>query len=334
MTLPQTLLTLLADGEFHSGTSLGEMTARTRTAVWKAIQVLQKTGLEIYSVRGKGYRLAHAIELLDRDVILAALDDHTRQTVKKIELYHEIESTNAHLLALVKQGETAVQACIAESQRTGRGRRGRRWVSPLGGNLYLSLLWRFDAGAATLGGLSLAIAVAVMRTLRELGLKSAGLKWPNDIVVGGSKLAGILLEVAGEAVGPCSVVVGLGLNIRTPAVEMSSVEQPWTDLETVLGQTVPRNLLAAQLLCHLVSAISEFEQKGLAPFMVDWDEWDVLAGNEITLEMPSGNRHGVARGVDESGALLLASDGKLLRYHSGEVSARFAVSAANSGSIS
>lgn len=324
MILSHTLLMHLADGEFHSGTALGQSAGCSRTAVWKAIQSLQDSGLEIYSVRGKGYRLAHPVELLRRESILAGLDDITQKTLQQLEVIHEIDSTNAYLLEVAKQGDVANRVCIAECQRAGRGRRGRQWVSPLGGNLYLSLLWRFQAGATSLGGLSLAMAVAVMRTLRDVGLNSAQLKWPNDILVKGHKLAGILLELSGEASGPCTVVVGLGLNVRTPAAVMSSVADPWIDLESVLGKTVSRNELVARLLCRMVSAVEDFECNGLAPFMAEWSDWDALAGNEITLHLPNGSLQGVARGVDENGALLVAREGELQRHHSGEVSVRLA----------
>lgn len=335
MTLAQKVLRLLADGEFQSGPELGRFAGCSRTAVWKAIQSLQNTGLEIYSVRGKGYRLAQPVELLTRERILAtldkALDSETRQAIQRLDVFHEIASTNAYLLDVAKQGDVSGHVCIAECQTAGRGRRGRQWMSPLGGNLYLSLLWRFQAGTTSLGGLSLAMAVAVMRALRDVGLESARLKWPNDILVDGQKLAGILLELSGEATGPCSVVIGLGLNIRTPAAEMSTVEQPWTDLESALGETVSRNDLAARLLGQMVVAASQFEQQGLLPFMKEWAEWDALSGNEVTLDLPTGPLQGVARGVDENGALLLARNGELQRHHSGEVSVRLSSAASGSG---
>jgi BirA family biotin operon repressor/biotin-[acetyl-CoA-carboxylase] ligase len=325
MTLAQSLLAHLADGEFHSGPALGRATGYTRTAVWKAIQTLQDTGLEIYSVRGKGYRLAQPMELLQPDRIRVALHADVQVVVQHLEVHHELDSTNAYMLSVAKQSDTSGHVCMAEYQAAGRGRRGRHWVSPLGGNLYFSLLWRFHAGASSLGGLSLAIAVAVMRALHDAGLNSARLKWPNDVLVHGRKLAGILLEVAGEAAGPCAVVVGLGLNVRTPAEKMSAVGQPWIDLQSALGKTVSRNELSAQLLNHLVRAITCFEQQGLKPFMDEWAQWDVLAGEEVTLELPTGSLQGTARGVDENGALLIARDGQLQRHHSGEVSVRLSL---------
>lgn len=327
MTLAHILLMHLADGEFHSGPVLGQATGRSRSAVWKGIQALQNTGLEIYSVRGKGYRLAQPIELLNREHILSALSVEVRKDIHDLDLHHEIDSTNAALLEIAKQSDASGHVCLAESQHAGRGRRGRQWVSPLGGNLYLSLLWRFQAGAATLAGLSLAVAVAVMRVLHETGLESAVLKWPNDILLDGKKLAGILLELAGEASGPCSVVLGLGLNISAPQTRMSVVDQPWTDLASSLGKLPSRNQLAAKLLEQLVCTLRQFESQGLNPFLDEWAQWDALAGHEVRLDLPTGAVIGIARGVDENGALLIARDGELQRYHSGEVSVRLVAEA-------
>lgn len=326
-SLAQTLLLKLADGQFHSGTTLGKQTGRTRTAVWKAIQSLQKNGLSIYSVRGKGYRLAESIELLNQVDILAALAEisgagDTPKYLQQLDVFHDIESTNAYLLDIAKSSHHSGHACLAEQQHAGRGRRGRRWVSPFGGNLYASLLWQFNIGTAQLGGLSLAIAVAVMRTLRAVGLTGAGVKWPNDIVLDGKKLAGILLELSGEAGGPCAVVIGVGLNVRARAAEMAAVDQAWTDLESELGQSVSRNRLAAQLLYQLIVAVREFESHGLCAFLKEWAAYDVFSDTEVVLHLPQEKVRGIARGIDEDGALILVTEDGVQRYHSGDVSLR------------
>lgn len=325
--LEQTLILQLADGQFHSGTALGQLAGCTRTAVWKAIRSLQQNGLSIYSVRGKGYRLAEALELLNREQILALLDEIAERNkapeyLQQLDVFHNIESTNAYLLDVAKKSPQTAHACLAEQQTAGRGRRGRHWVSPFGGNLYFSLLWQFSAGASQLGGLSLAVAVAIMRALAALGLRSAGVKWPNDILVNGKKLAGILLEVSGEAAGPCAVVIGVGLNVRGGGQAMAVLDQPWTDLETELGQSVPRNHLASQLICHLIDVLREFETGGLSPFLKEWLSYDVFADSEVVLNSAQGNIHGIARGVDETGALILVTTEGVQRYHSGEVSLR------------
>lgn len=321
MKLASTLLTILADGHFHSGTELGQVTGRTRSAIWKAIHSLQAMNIDIYSVRGKGYRLTEPVELLDQDRILFGLDEHARSNLTQLDVFFEVDSTNAHLLEIARQGNASGIVCLAELQNSGRGRRGRTWVSPFGGNLYLSLLWRFSSGAAQIAGLSLAVAVAVSRALREVGLGAAGVKWPNDIVISGRKLAGILLEMAGEASGPCSVVMGVGLNMRGDST-MASIDQPWTDLGTELGKSVGRNDLASRLINYMMDAVVKFERDGLPPFLDEWREMDVFDGKDVELHLPGKQIRGIARGVDETGALLLAQGGEVRRYQSGEVSLR------------
>lgn len=325
--LAHSLLLALADGQFHSGTALGLKAGRSRATVWKAIQTLQQNGLVIYSVRGKGYRLAEPIELLNRSLILAELHsivegNAAANDLQQLDIFYDIESTNAYLLNIAKRDDYSAHACLAEQQNAGRGRRGKRWVSPFGGNIYLSLLWRFNAGTSQLGGLSLAIAVAVIRALRAIGVDSAGVKWPNDILVKGQKLAGILLELSGEAAGPCAVVIGIGLNVRAAGPEMATIDQAWTDLETELGKKVSRNNFAAQLLYQMISALQEFESKGLRPFMKEWAACDEFADCEVVLSLPQGKVCGIARGIDENGALLLVTEGGVQRYYSGEVSMR------------
>ena len=322
MNPASTLMKVLADGQFHSGTELGQTMGCTRSAIWKEIDTLRASGIEVFSVRGKGYRLSSQIELLDAENISTYLDPITKQNLQKLEVHFELGSTNAHLLETVSTDKDSGVICLAEQQTSGRGRRGRTWVSPFGGNLYLSLLWRFANGAAQLAGLSLAMAIAITRALRESGLNTVAVKWPNDILVSKRKLAGILLEIAGEASGPCFVVVGVGLNIRASTAEMATVNQPWIDLQSALGGRVARNELAARIINHLFAAIQEFERDGLTPFLGEWENLDGYAGQEVVLHLPDGEIQGMVRGVDTSGALLLAHEGKVRRFHSGEISMR------------
>lgn len=322
MKLAYALLVTLADGRFHSGTEMGERNGRTRAAVWKAIQSLQANGLEIFSVRGKGYRLAQPIELLNRGIILDGLDKRASAALNVLEVFNEIDSTNAYLLEIAKQGEATGYACLAEQQRAGRGRRGRQWVSPHGGNIYLSLLWRFTGGVSQLGGLSLAMGVALRRALSEVGLNEAQLKWPNDILVGKRKLAGILLEMTGDASGPCAVVMGIGLNVRSSPAHMLTVEQDWVDLQDLLPEAIPRNHLVSRLLSQMISVLEDFERHGFSHFQSEWNAGDAFAKQTVELHLPDRRIEGMAQGVDHSGALLLERDGKLERFHSGEVSLR------------
>ncbi|MGA7800139.1 MAG: biotin--[acetyl-CoA-carboxylase] ligase, partial [Gammaproteobacteria bacterium] len=209
-----------------------------------------------------------------------------------------------------------------ECQRAGRGRRGRSWVSPFASNIYLSLLWRFPSSPAALSGLSLAAGIGVLRALRELGLDDAGLKWPNDILCRGRKVAGVLLDMAGESGGPSHVVVGVGVNVGMPSGAALCIDQPWTDLTRLAGGEVSRNRLAGRLIEHLLEVMAIFEHAGFEAFMDEWQRYDLVAGREVQLLLPDGVIFGKANGIDPSGALLVRTGGEARRFASGEVSLR------------
>lgn len=318
----------LADGRFHSGEELAEQCGISRAAVWKHIQALKEwLQMEIHSVRGKGYRLERALELLSDEEIRSAMTAQGRDRLRQLELHQEIDSTNGYLLQQSMSDGTSGHACFAERQTAGRGRRGRRWVSPYGSNIYLSILWRFPSGPAQLGGLSLAAGLSVVRCLSDLGLEGIGLKWPNDVLWNGRKLAGLLLEVAGEVEGPSRVVLGLGLNVTLGAQDGEEIDQPWADLQGIAGgQELSRNRLAGQLLSGLLDSLVRYEQEGLTPWVADWPHYDVYHGKLVTLSMGDRRIEGVHRGIDASGALLLERQGEISIYHGGEVSLRPAAS--------
>jgi BirA family biotin operon repressor/biotin-[acetyl-CoA-carboxylase] ligase len=319
------LLQLLSDGEYHSGEALGQMLGISRMAVWKQINALRATGIELQTLRGKGYRLPAAVELLDRELIRLAAEPETRACLDSIEILLDVDSTNNHLRGKALQGAPAGSVCLAEQQRGGRGRRGRSWVSPFAANLYFSLLWRISAGAMALGGLSLVTGVAVVRSLRCFGIEAAGLKWPNDVLVKNAKLAGILIDVVGESTGPCAVVIGVGMNVRMPTTAATDIDQPWTDLNTLAGTgKVSRNRLAACLLDNLLPAITQFETRGLQPFMAEWQRYDIVQGRQVDLQLSNEVISGVACGIDAGGALLVETGTGRRRFTSGEVSVRIA----------
>lgn len=310
---------VLADGRFHSGERLGETLGVSRTAVWKALRSLEQYGIAIQAVSGRGYRLSRPLELLRSELLLQQLDAESRQLLRGLVLFDAIDSTNTHLVQL--QGDGHGMACLAEYQSAGRGRRGRHWVSPFGSNIYLSLRWRFPQGMAHLSGLSLAMAVAVLRALGDVGIDGAGVKWPNDVYADGRKLAGILLEVTGEAAGPCDVVVGLGLNVWMPQTAASDIDQPWIDI-TTLRTGISRNILAGRLLHHLVLSLAQFQHEGLAPFAAEWRLRDILIGRKVRLLLPDEELRGIGCGIDSDGALLIERDGMRQRFTYGEVSLR------------
>ena len=311
------LLATLADGRFHSGEQLGQQAGVSRAAVWKALQVLEQVGLNVQAVSGRGYRFPAALELLNEDALLAELGTDSRSLLHKLTLFSIVDSTNAFLM----RDSRHAHVCMAEYQVAGRGRRGRHWISPFGSNIYFSLRWRFEEGMATLSGLSLAVAVAALHALRDLGIEGAGVKWPNDIYWQGRKLAGILLEVAGESAGPCDVVIGIGLNVSMPRDAATGIDQPWVDIASIKSG-VGRNRLAGRLLHHMLLVVAEFQRRGLEPFADEWREADVLAGRAVRLLLPNEELCGIGRGIDGAGALLLEVAGELQRYTYGEISLR------------
>lgn len=322
MSRRYTILHSLSDGRFHSGADLAASLGISRTAVWKHLQALGELGIDIYAVPGKGYRLAAPLEILKRESILSAIPHPSRALLADLEIHPHLESTNTYLRAKAASDAPSGFACLAEYQSAGKGRRGRQWVSPFASNIYLSLLWRFPANPASISGLGLVSGVAISRALQQAGLKEPGLKWPNDVMWRGQKLAGTLLEMTGESFGPASVVIGIGLNVRMPPTAGTRIDQAWTDLESALGAEISRNVLAGTLLHHLLQAIQQFQARGLTPFIEEWQKHDMISGKTIQLQLPNEIITGVAQGIDHTGALLVNHKGIISSHMAGEVSVR------------
>ena len=322
--MPKTiLLPLLADGEFRSGQDLADALGVSRTAVWKQLKKLDDLGLEIQSVKGRGYRIPGGIELLDAAKVQATLRPEAASLLSRLEIHETISSTNALAMQQAEQGGAAGLVCTAEQQSAGRGRRGRQWVSPFASNLYLSVVWEFSQGAAALEGLSLAVGVAVAKALSSCDLPAVQLKWPNDVLYDGAKLGGILLEMTGDAAGVCQVVVGVGLNISMSQASASAIDQAWTDIETITGGRHPgRNVLLAALLSELLPLVASFEDRGFARWRQDWQALDAFAGSNVVLTAGAQQVAGIARGVDERGALQLETASGVQSVYGGEISLR------------
>ena len=207
------VLAMLADGAFRSGEDIARQLRLSRSVVWKQIRALRASGIEIQAVPKQGYRLPRAIELYDGTKIAANLPTGMGNRIGRLDTLLEVDSTNRHIEEAPGPEPGQATVCVAEVQTAGRGRKGRSWVAPFGGSICLSLGWQFTESPPTLPALSLAIGIAVVRVLRRMGASAAGLKWPNDILWQGRKLAGILIEMRGESAGPARVVIGLGLNV-------------------------------------------------------------------------------------------------------------------------
>lgn len=291
-----------------SGEVLATDLGISRAAVWKRVEALRALGLDVVAEGGRGYRLAEAVEWLDVDRIRGYLAGQAPGMATPLIVAGEVESTMVEIARAAAMGAPSGSACLAEHQRAGRGRRGRVWVSPLGANLYLSMLWRFTGGLGALAGLNLAVGVAVREALAILGVARAGLKWPNDVVVDGRKIAGVLVEAGGQWHGPCHALVGVGVNWSMPQIAAAAIEQPWTDVRQAAGIPVSRNLGAATLLTRLQAALAGFEQVGSSVALEQWHDHDVLRGREVVVHDADCTWTGVAQSVDAGGRLWVLRD--------------------------
>jgi BirA family biotin operon repressor/biotin-[acetyl-CoA-carboxylase] ligase len=322
--MPNTvLLPLLATGEVHSGEDLAAGLVVSRTAVWKQLNKLEGLGLEIESVKGRGYRIPGGVDLIDEQRVLAGLRPRVLTLLTELDAKEVIDSTNLELIRRVAQGARSGLVCTAEQQSAGRGRRGRQWVSPFARNLYLSVVWEFNQGAAALEGLSLAVGVAVAEAIRQSGLPPVQLKWPNDLLYKGAKLGGVLLEMVGDATGTCQVVVGIGLNVAMPGRAATAIDQDWTDVASMTDQPTPnRSELLAALLNELLPLLANFERDGFSSWREAWQRLDAHAGKPVILTTGADKVAGTARGVDERGALLLETSLGVQSIYGGEISLR------------
>lgn len=319
----QDMLQQLAHGEAVSGELLAERLGVTRAAIWKQVAALRALGLPVAARTGAGYRLPWPLELLDAARITEALDDPAGAPV---QVHWQLDSTQD---ALARLGEDTpdLTVVLAESQSAGRGRRGRDWQCPPGMGITLSCLKRFASGPAALSGLSIAMGVCAVQAIESLvSVPGLQLKWPNDLVVGERKLAGILIEVDGEYDGPCVARIGLGLNLRLAPEAPERPEAmalPATDLASCGSGPLPgRNLLAARLIAHLRAGLLRFEREGLAAFADAFARRDSLAGQPLVIHGAQGQQQGKGCGIDARGALRVDLGGRTTTVFADKVSVR------------
>ncbi|AZF23641.1 bifunctional biotin--[acetyl-CoA-carboxylase] ligase/biotin operon repressor BirA [Pseudomonas sp. R3-52-08] len=311
-----TLLELLKDGRFHSGEALGAALGVSRSAVWKQLQLLEaELNLPIHKVRGKGYQLAAPLVFLNAEEIARSVPS----APWPIHVHDSIDSTNAEALRLVGAAQAAPVLVLAEQQTAGRGRRGRKWVSPFAQNIYYSLVLRIEDGLGQLEGLSLVVGLAVIQALRESGVQGAALKWPNDVLVGQKKIAGILLELVGDPADICHVVVGIGINVN---MQKAEVDQQWTSVQLETGSAADRNALVAQVSLQLQRYLDRHRESGFSALQEEWESNHAWQGRAVSLIAGVNRIDGVVLGVDRQGALRLSVDGVEKTYSGGELSLR------------
>jgi BirA family biotin operon repressor/biotin-[acetyl-CoA-carboxylase] ligase len=326
--MPQAIdvIRLLADGRLHAGPELAALLGCSRTAVWKHLQSLRGLGLDVSARSGRGYQLARPLDLLDPEGIREDLDAAARRRLDQLIVQPVMDSTSDCLRALAAPIAGRMHAALTEFQRSGRGRRGRHWISPFGSGLCLSVSWLMPSVPGGLIGLSLALGVAAQEALAELGARGVGLKWPNDLVAHGGKLGGLLIDLDGEAGGPLKLVAGIGINVRSDAGleavgDMEGALEP-VALERCMAKMPARNRLAAGLIAAFGEALAVFEADGFGPFADRWRQLDVLHGKTVSVRVGDRRWQGVARGIAPDGALLVEREDALEAVLSGDVLVR------------
>jgi BirA family biotin operon repressor/biotin-[acetyl-CoA-carboxylase] ligase len=316
------ILRLLSDGEFHSGVTLARNLDVSRTSISTALRGLEEIGVVVHRVHGRGYRLSDPVQWLDKNKILKYLV--TEEENLHLEILDTTKSTNTVLLQKAtmekypgRNKADTINVVATELQTNGRGRRGQLWHSGLGDSLTFSLLWSFQKGAGLLSGLSLAVGIAIIRSLKLSGIKNVALKWPNDVMSHHQKVAGILIELRGDSLGPTLAVIGVGINLKLSDRIKSNIDQKTTDLFSISGKSSDRNKLMARLLTELIIVLKEFAQYGFKPFRNEWAHYHELENKPVTLYLPDGSiQEGEIQGVTDNGSLILKTLAGV-RYFSG-----------------
>ena len=308
----------LADGRPRDRGALARECEMDATALDEALGRLAGLGVETIAERG-AISLPAPVDLLDAGRVRGAVP---RLGSGAVHTRFAVDSTNSFLAARLRGGAPAPELCVAEIQTAGRGRQGRRWVSGPGRSLMLSVSWRFAARGEELSGLSLAAGVALAESLAAGGFDGVMLKWPNDLVVGDRKLAGILVEASRCGSGPAACVVGVGFNLDLAPADSGRIGQPWTDFATAFARVPARDTLAAQTANALLDACERFRDGGMASFAARWRERDALRGRPVRVLSAGSPIDGTARGIDGDGALLVEHSAGVSRCRSGEVSVR------------
>ena len=269
--------------------------------------------------------------LFNREAVCAELHGENRARLTRLCLLERVESTNLELLR-IPDPDRHGSVVLADRQTSGRGRYGKSWYSPGGANIYLSLGWTFEQAPKVLTSMPLAMSISLARALLRAGLPNPGVKWPNDLLVDGKKLAGILVEARRSGNGQVTTVVGLGVNVRMPdtPTARNEIDQDWTDVcSHVPGPADAgfRDRLSGMIIDEVFRGLAEFTSGGFRPFEPDWQKRDVLRGEAVCVSGPSGSACGRYAGISPGGGLLLHLDsnkGKTVQreYRAGEVSVR------------
>ncbi len=319
----EALLRLLADSAWHALDSLARALVVNAAELEQHLSWLGSAGVPVLR-RGGACRLPWPLELLDQTQLAGLLEASSPVPPTCVQvLWRPASTSDVARRVLADAAIDAPVVIFAESQETGRGRRGRAWLAPPGLNLCVSVGWRLPLAPGRLAGLSLAVGVQLARWLQDAKCPGVQLKWPNDVLVNGAKLAGVLVEVDDLRHPRPAIVIGVGLNLRVPGSLVAQAGQPAIGLLDVSPAMPGRNALAAGLAAQLIIALQRFSDAGFGTFAADWTELDALAGRELAVSTATGSWAGTGAGVDDRGALRVRrTDGSTAVVDSADVSVR------------
>jgi len=242
--------------------------------------------------------------------------------IKQSAVVASIASTNDWAMAQIQDAKIP-SVCFADQQTQGRGRNGRKWVSPRGQNIYMSLAWTFELAIDEFHGLGLAVAVAIVQLLKQYGI-NAQLKWPNDVLVDGKKIAGILLESRIRDKKNINVVIGIGLNIDMKIVSAEQINQQWTDMrrETNLQKNICRNQIAGDLLSRILQVCDKYELYGFNAYKDEWQRYDICKQADLVITTAEDVVYGKGLGISDNGALRVMLEGRERVFYAADVSIR------------
>ncbi|CAM4217498.1 biotin--[acetyl-CoA-carboxylase] ligase [Paenibacillus tarimensis] len=306
-------------GEYVSGEQLSRLLNVSRTAVWKHIQKLEEEGYKIEASRKLGYRLVDSPDQITLTSLLPRLT--TERLGKSVKLYDEVDSTQNIAHKLAEEGAPEGTIVLAERQLSGRGRLGRTWLSPKGRGVWMSMILRPTIPLPYTPQLTLLTAVALCRALRRLTGLEIGIKWPNDLLIDGRKISGILLESSAEEERLKHVIVGVGISVN---LDKQHYTEDMLDrvisLKMAAGRSFDRSEIIAGFLAEYEAVYALYEQEGFAPIRSLWEALSVSLHKPCKLTTPQGIMEGVPVGLADSGALLLMlQDGATVPVFSAEM---------------
>lgn len=315
------IITMLKNAEdYISGQELCDQFGVSRTAVWKVMNQLKEQGYEIESVSKKGYRLLNEPDVLSKNELESRMQ--TKWIGQTIYYFDETDSTNNDVRRFMSEGEKQGLLVVADKQTAGKGRRGRTWISPAGANIFMSVGLKPDLSPDKASMLTLVMAMAVCEATCEITKLDCKIKWPNDIVVNGKKICGMLTEMEAELDCIHSVIVGVGINVNQKQFP-EEISKTATSLALESGSNIIRASLVERILFYFEHYYEQFVECGDLTFIREaYNQKLVNRNASVRVLDPKGEYDGIARGIDEQGELLVEVDGEIVKVYAGEVSVR------------